>query len=294
MMKRTLLFSLAAIAVLAVLAYVVLQGPGEQSRSGSDMLVTYDSAAVVRMEFTGDNGHVVLEKIDGIWTITEPLRYPAEEFMATRAVATGKSLALKSVVSSNPEKQGLFEVDSTGTLVSIFTDRGLAAAFRIGKTTTSFTETYVRAEGSDDVYITDGLIHSTFDKKGTDWRDKTIFQMPRDEIMQVRFSYGDTVFTVARSDTGWMVGSTPIGEPTSFLAALSSFNTQSFIDSAVTSPPTRVATIEVGGAAIHFHEAPSGSDYLVLTSRSPQWFSVPVWKVKQLLLRKQNFETMKR
>jgi len=296
-MKRTTLLSLIILVILAVITYFVLQQPGEHSRigAGEDVLITYDSAAVTRIEIDGSKGHVVLEKEAGTWMITDPLQYPAEQFMAVRAVGTGRSIRLKGTpVSSNPSKRGLFQVDSTGTLVRVFTGDTEAASFRIGKTTTSFSETYVRAEGSDDVYITEGLLNSSYDKEASGWRDKTIFRASREDIKEIRFAYGDTVFTVARVDSGWAVDGSPIGEPTSFLASLSQFNTQDFVDSTITEPPPLTATLTVNDVPVRFHALASGTDYFVQTSRSPQWFRIQQWKAKQLLLRERTFDTMKR
>ena len=86
-------------------------------------------------------------RLAGTWMITDPIRYPAAAFMAKRAVESGRTIEITSVVSTNPEKQNLFEVDSTGMLVRFYEGPVEKAAIRFGKTTTSFTETYVRAEG---------------------------------------------------------------------------------------------------------------------------------------------------
>ena len=295
-MKRSTILSTVILVVLIIITYFVLQRPGEKSRSGADIsyLVEYDSAAISRFEVTSNNGHVVLEKTAGKWMITNPLTYPAAEFMATRAVATGRTIELKSVVSSNPEKQGLFHVDSTGMLVKFFEGSVEKAAFRVGKTTTSFAEMYVRIEGSDEVHIAVGTFTSTFDRKATDWRDKAIFRSPRENLTEVHFSYGDTAFSVSRSDTVWMVNNEMIGEPTSFIAALSAFDTQGFIDTAIAQLPPLTAMMRIGDISIRFHFNDPSDTYLVQTSDSQQWFSVPIWRAKQVLLRERDFLAMKR
>jgi hypothetical protein len=295
-MKRSTLVSLVVLAGLALIAYLVLQRPGEQSRTGEDQnhLVDYDSASVSRLEVTSANGHVVFEKIDGVWMITEPIRYPAADYLVVRAVGTGRTIALKSVVSTNPSKQGLFDVDSTGMLVRVFEGASEKAAFRVGKATTSFTETYVRAEGSDEVYIAEGTLGSIFDRKAADWRDKGIYTTPRENLTGVRFSYGDTTFSVTKHDTVWMVDDEPIGEPTSFIASLSDFDTQNFIDTVLTKLPALTAVIQVDGVVIRFHYDTPTKTYVVQKQGTDQLFSVAVWKAKQLLLRKEDFLKMKR
>ncbi len=295
-MKRSTILPAAILIILVIAAYFVLQRPGEQSRSDAEAnyLVEYDSAAISRFEVTSSKGHVVLEKTGGTWMITDPIRYPAAAFMVTRAIESGRTIEIKSVVSTNPEKQNLFQVDSTGLLVRFYEGPVEKAAIRFGKTTTSFTETYVRAEGSDEVHIAVGTFGTVFDRKAPDWRDKTIFRSPRENLAEVRFAYGDTTFSVTEHDTVWMVDQEMIGEPTSFIASLSAFDTQGFVDTTITHLPPLTAVITVGDRTIRFHFDDPTDTYLVQSSASEQWFSIPISKAKQLLLRKADFLAMKR
>jgi hypothetical protein len=213
--------------------------------------------------------------------------------MATRAVETAKSLSIGDPISNNRAKQNLFEVDSTGTLVKVF-EKGIEkAAIRFGKTTTSFTDTYVRLEGSDDVYITPGAHSSTYVRKPEDWRDKGIYRTAKENITRVNFAYGDTTFSVGLSDTTWQVDGEPIGEPTSFLASLSTFETGSFIDTVIAQLPPLTGRVEVNGVMIRFYLDKEGKSYYVQTSESLQWYAVPLWKGKQLLKRRDEFLSMK-
>jgi hypothetical protein len=295
-MKRSTLISIAVLAGLVIIAYIVLQRPGEQSltREDQNYLVEYDSAAISRLEVTSDNGHIILEKLQGIWTITEPIRYPAAEFLVVRAVGMGRTITLKSVVSTNPSKQGLFQVDSTGMLVKLLEGTAERAAFRVGKTTTSFSETYVRAEGSDEVHIAEGTLGSVFDRKAAEWRDRGIYRTPRESFTGVSFSYGDTTFSVTKQDTVWMVDDEVIGEPTSFIASITDFETQNFIDTVITKLPPLTAVLQAGDVLIRFHYDVPTKTYIVQKPGTEQLFSVAVWKAKQLLLRKQDFLKMRR
>jgi hypothetical protein len=296
-MKKSTIGSIALIVLLAVIAYLVMQRPGERSRSDEEVehLVDYDSAAVSRFEITSKaNGHIVVERQGGKWMITDPINFPAAEYMVIRVLETGRQIELKNVVSTNPDKQGLFQVDSTGTLVKYYEGETEKAAFRVGKPTTSFTETYVRAEGSNDVYIAMGTFATIFDRKPLEWRDKTIFHTERESLTGVRFAYGDTTFSVTKADSVWSVGQVTIGEPTSFIASVSSFETQGFIDTTITKLPPLTAVLSIGEVSIRFHFDDPTDTYLVQTSTSPQWFSVPIWKAKQLLLREKDFLAMKR
>lgn len=290
-MKRNTWILVALLFILIIFTILVLQRPGEHSTTGSTgrKLADYDSASVDKMEIFSSNGHVVLEKDGDVWNITSPIRYRVAEFMATHALGAGRNIELKSLVSSNRGKQNLFQVDSSGTLVKFYEKGAEKVGFRLGKATTSFTETYVRAEGSDDVYIVDGILSSIYDRKPKDWRDKGIYRAARETINDVKLHYGDTTIAVTFRDSLWTVDGDSTGEPTSFLAALSKFETEDFVDTAITNLPKLSAAIEVNGAVLRFFFNKDTNKYYVQTSQSSQWFSIPLWKAKQVLKRKKDF-----
>lgn len=291
-MKRRLGFLLGLVCGLTVVAYLVLQRPGESSIGASDgkHLVTYDSSLVDRMEIRSKQGNVILEKQAGKWMLVEPGRYKADEAAAMSAVAKGASLTVTSLVSSNPAKQAVFQIDSSATLVKVFEKGTERAAFRVGKPGSSFTDTYVRVEGSNDVYLANEVLTYVFGKPVKDWRDKVIFKMAKDDIRNVRFHYGDTTFTIAQQDSNWLVDGLP-GSKNSismFTSALSNFVADEFIDSTISALPPLVCTIEVSGTQLRFH-ARDANKYLVQSSESPQWFEMQSWRVSQVLKRKKDF-----
>lgn len=292
MNRNHVILVLLAIA-LAVAAYMVLQRPGEIGASGSTAapLVTYDSSAVDKMEIHSSLGEVVLEKQAGKWMVVKPVRYLASEEAVTSALGKGRSITLASMVSSNPEKQSMFMVDSSGTLVRMYEKENERAAFWIGKPSSTFRENYVRREGSNEVFLATELLTPSFARRLDEWREKKIFSMEKESITSVGFRYGDTTFTLALEDSIWRIGTQTAQEAavTSFLGALTTFSTDDFVDSAISSPPRITATIEVGGTQIRFHFDKDTEKYHVQTSASPQWFDVQSWRVNQLLKRKKDF-----
>ncbi len=291
-MKRRLGFLLGLIGALAVAVYLVMQRPGESSVEASvgRNLVTYDSSLVDKMEIRAKPGNVVLEKQAGKWMVVEPGRYKADEAAVMSAVAKGASLTVTSLVSSNPAKQPVFQVDSSATLVKVFEKGTERAAFRVGKPGSSFTDTYVRVEGSNDVYLANEVLTYVFGKPVKDWRDKTIFKMAKDDIKDVRFHYRDTTFTIAQQDSNWLVDGLPASKNniSTFTTALSNFVADEFIDSTISALPPPACTIEVSGTQLRFH-AIDANKYLVQSSESPQWFEVQAWRVSQVLKRKKDF-----
>ena len=287
-MKRSLWVLIAILLVLILAVVLVLQKPGEtSSASGTEgKLASYDSAAVDKMVITSSSGSVTLEKDGTHWMLTAPMRLPADEASVTTAIGKGASLELKGIVSSNPQKQSVFQVDSSATLVRVFEKGFEKAAFRVGKLGSTYMETYVRREGSNDVYIADGMINYIFAKSVREWRDKTIFKTAQVNIKSVRFQYGDTTFALALQDTAWRLDGQPTQEYAvrGLLGSLSHFQADEFVDTAVTVMPPVSAVIDVEGVQLRFH-LNKASNYYVASSRTQQLFEVQSWHAQQVLKR---------
>ena len=255
-MKRSTWILLGILVALGLITFLVLQRHGEISSSGSlgEKLVTYDSSAVDRLDISSSRQTAILAREGGRWMMKEPLSYPADEGFVNAAIGKGASLELKNLVSSNPQKQNLFQVDSTGTFVRVYERGSQKTAFWIGKTGPSYTETYVRRDGSNDVYLADGMFGYMFTKQPKDWRDKSIFKADPLTIPSVRFHYGDTTFALTRPDSVWLADqdSTVQSAVTGFLGTLANLQTDNFVDSAVTLAKPN-AVIEVGGVQLQFY-----------------------------------------
>ncbi len=291
-MNRTTVTLIVILVILGIATFLVLRRPGETSATESEgrALFDYDSSAVDKVVIKTTGGTTVLEKVDGAWMITAPARYKADSVAVTNMVNQGKHLEVKALVSSNPEKQSVFVVDSSAPLITISEKGTERAAFRIGKPSSSFTETFVRREGSNDVYLIPGFLTATFNRQAKDLRDKTIFRADRDQIKSIMYQYGDTTFTVAFQDSLWRVGNEPASDATvsGVLTSLSRLQADDMIDTAFVAPKL-IATISVLGTQIRYYYDTKKASYFVQTSESPQWYSSQSWKALQVLKRKKDF-----
>ena len=289
-MKRSTLVLIAILIVLVLATVLVMQRPGEQSvRAGMGTpLIVLDPAAVDRLEISSAGGRVVLAREGSTWMLAEPIRYKADQNAVGAALSQAGRMTITALASSNPQKQGVFQVDSTATLLKVFEKETEKAAVRIGKAGPTYTQTYVRRDGSEEVYLVDGSLSWTFVKPAKDWRDRSIYATTKDSVKSVRFQYGDTTFVLDRADTLWRVDGAAI-EPArieGFLTALSSFTADEFVDTAITAAEQPVGIITVDGVRLVFLPHPAAGKYYVRTSLSPQVFEVQGWKATQLLKRK--------
>lgn len=288
-MKRSTGVVLATIAALAAATWLVFQRPGERSLESGEgaALVSYDSAAADGLVITGSQGTVRFERQAGRWMMTEPMAYRADETAVGAAIGKGRSLTPTTLVSSNPAKQSLFQVDSTGTLVTVLGQGRELARFRVGKPAESYRETYLRLEGSDDVYLVRDLLAAVFSRSVKDWRDRTVFRTDPNLIRSVTYRFGDTTFALLLQDSVWTAGGRTASQPAvrPLLNALANLQADAFIDTAVIAPPPLAGTIEIGETRISFHRTKDAPAYLVRSSAGPQWYEMHQWRAHQALKR---------
>jgi hypothetical protein len=291
-MTRNTYILTGILVVLVVVAYLVMQKPGERSSSSDTegKLVTLDSLAVNKIDIKSPTGKVVLEKKGVEWYLAEPLSYRADQSNVASLIHETKNLEVKSIVSNKPEKQSVFQVDSTGTIVRIFENGAEKTSFIIGKAGSSYSETYARRANSNDVALVGGALSYIFNRPVKEWRDRTILSAPKERIKEVKFQYGDTTFVLAFKDSTWMVGkdSTQDWVVNSLLSSLSSLQADDFVDTLITPLPKINAQLSYAGAQVSFSYLKTGDKYLVRSSSSPQWFEMQSWRANQVLKRKKD------
>src|SRR5262245_43009320 len=104
------------VVVLVVLGAVVFfLIPSGQERETSEKVpeisVSVDSASVVSVSLERPGKSVTIENVGGKWKITSPIQAPAEAAAVAQLVGALSKLRVGSLVSSNPQKQALYQVD---------------------------------------------------------------------------------------------------------------------------------------------------------------------------------------
>ena len=291
-MNRNLYRLIGILLALGVIAYILLRQPGEQSvnPAESERILALDSAAVDRIEIASPGSSLLtLVKRGAEWFIDKPISYKANASHAASLLSQASTLTATALVSDKPDKQQLFEVDSTGTTVS-FHWGSSQAALVVGKQGPSYSEVYARPSGSDNVYLVDGALSSSVKRPLKEWRDKSIVTMPMESIRKVDFAYGDTTFSLMWRDSVWSVDAQPANDAAvnSFLRSLSGLETDEFIDT----PPASlrpVASIAFQGLRLSVSQTKGSENYVIRTSASPQYFELRGWNANQILKRRKDF-----
>lgn len=289
-MNRSTILLFVLLVVLGAIVYLVLPGDDDRMASydATPVSFTVDSASVVRLSIERPGKSIVVENVGGRWTITSHGNLAADPARVMEVVGGLSRFRPGSLVSSNPAKQPVFQVDSSGSLVTLTERSGAKRQIIIGKMGPSFSEVYFRLPGESNVHLGSGITTWSLEREIRDWRDRTIFASPAESITGLTVTSAGKTRTFTRDSAGWSSGAGPVPVETinPLLTALSNVRAEDFIDSAVqfSGAPARV---EVAGAVtttLEFYRlAGDTARYAVRASSSPQVFVVGKYAAGQLL-----------
>jgi hypothetical protein len=190
-MKTKQLLVLVGVLVVLGLLVLILENPfgksEDQRRVEEAQLLFpfFNKADVAKIEIIAAFGTTTttLVKQNDQWLVESMDNYPADQKAVADLLDQVAEMKTIQRASSNAEKQAIFQVDSSGVEAKLTDASGnpLAHLFA-GKTTPEIFNSYVRAADSNDVYIVNGHLKSTFDKGYRSWRDRTIFSFLKEDV----------------------------------------------------------------------------------------------------------------
>lgn len=126
----------------------------------------------------GESAPILEETVEKEPTAGSGFEYPADSSSVASVMEKLTAMKMDELISQNPEKQEVFEVDSVnGTLVEAWDNKNKSlGSFRIGKSGPDWNSHYVRIVGSNDVYCVGGSIKYAFFADEKRWRDKTVIK----------------------------------------------------------------------------------------------------------------------
>lgn len=189
--KQTLTLFVVAV-VLGIAAYwyskseeKMLETAAPQKRP---VLTGITSATVERIEIKVPEASLVsLTKRDAVWYTNVEKGHKADPNLVSNLFATLEKEIEGEVVSENPEYYSEYNVDETSaTRVKVFgKDNKVLADLYVGKAGSSFFTTFVRRAGEKEVLSANASLTYVFNKP-EGWRDKSIFNLNIDDIVEVR------------------------------------------------------------------------------------------------------------
>jgi hypothetical protein len=163
---------------------------------------TFDRDLAARMTLTTSSDTVVVARSGDRWRMTAPVESAVDSTRVNRFLDELEELSFASVVSTNPERQAKFGVDSLGSAVVVQSgddERRLI----VGNSGPDYQTVYVRLGGDDRVLSTRGRV--SVDATSDYWRDRTIMSVPGDAVMGVRVETADGSYGVSILSGRWML-----------------------------------------------------------------------------------------
>ena len=194
-------------ALLLIVAVTALQQQAEQAADsrGADTTVSLpsvDPEQVDTLEVAApDKTPVTLVKSDAGWALSEPVAAEASERALETALDKLSDLDVTGVAATQVKNHERLEV-SEGKAIHVVAKQGdvVQADLWIGVYRSG--STMVREAGKDEVAAVRGSIRYAFDKEVKDWRNRTVTDIPSDNVARLTLeTKAGTVVLERKGDT---------------------------------------------------------------------------------------------
>jgi len=228
-MKRKLIY--LGIVLAVALGVLIVERPDLGLQGDADfepLVVDYDSGGVTNIRVNQLLSGVQVKKEAGKWMVADmptPLReklgqqvagesgtnwFVADPQVVKRALSGLVNVQKGIVASMNPDNQVAYQVAGPiGLHVVLENKDGTLADIIIGKTSPDHSGSYVRMQGSDEVYLVNKTLTGLFPTALTDWRDRTIWNVEPQKIRTISVSTPKDSYEIVKQKNAWAV----IGKP---------------------------------------------------------------------------------
>ena len=174
------------IALIAICLIWYLTTNKTSSTSFDKNFTNFDPEQISKIDISKDSV-ITLSKVNNEWQIEN---YKANQSFITNTLNDIKNIRLSRKVTSKSDKHQTYEVAENGIKVTLNGDVNIS--FIIGKNGASYQNVFIRKLGEDDVYTTTKNFTHHFKRSISDWKDKTILNLKKDEIASI--SLNSSVF----------------------------------------------------------------------------------------------------
>ena len=310
-MNRKTLTALGAFVVLGIIALVTLRQPekGERQSDHPRPIPTLNPVEITTLDVTKGGVTTTLKNEGGIYKVTAPIDYPADQTTAKSAFESLGKMDVTDLVTQQEAKQAEFEVDDkSGVRLVAKHDGKVLADLIVGKSVGAGT--MVRPSGTNDVWRANGITKFAFDKGPTDWRDKSIttFQSTEVEKLDVASKDGAKISlkktgTKEGSEDKWDVVSSSVkiekldnSVPNGIVSAMANWKANDFADGATPAAagldaPALTVTVGLkGGKSVSgLIGNKKGEDTYVKKADAPQIFLVKKFNLDRIAKRPMDF-----
>ncbi len=199
--KNKLVISALIFVVLLAIVMMVSESPYETKvESFEGVLPTIEEATLDKIEITQETESFTVERRGEDWLITSPGEYTAESSWKSAVVEKLEGLKISRVASDKKEKHSNFEVDEKGIRVKAFAKGQEVLSVIVGKQTPDYRGTFIRLPDSERVLVVEGAFASSFKKKVKDWRNKFVYDLPKEEFNYIEFAAASSKYAFEKKE----------------------------------------------------------------------------------------------
>ena len=198
--KQTLVLG-GTLVVLLIIAWI--SGVFDRNPSNVDVLeLDLPTSEVTRISVTLPDITFTVEKQGIQWFMREPVDMPADSATIARFLNELEDLSLNNRATSNPDRYGIYGIDSTATTVSLTWSDG-AEDIVISRQGRDYMSIYVKIGDNPNVYSTNGRV--TVSQDLDRWRHRQILDLGTGTVMSARVTRPDDAYEVSLDNGVWMV-----------------------------------------------------------------------------------------
>jgi hypothetical protein len=209
---KTTILLLVLLLIAGGVLFFTQQKSSEPTPQPQTNLLSLSAGDVTHVSIaTDDNQHFVMEKTDGKWNLTEPVKAPAEEMTVNSLLDAISSLQTRGQVdlASAGVNQPHFHVELT-------TKDNKTIKLDVGDRSGAGDNLYVRVNDGDKADVVPTALYDQLDKPLKNWRRAKLFDVAAPTIKQLRIATTQQSFTLEKTGEKWQ-----ITQPTSMPAETS-------------------------------------------------------------------------
>lgn len=285
---RQLVVALLVLGILVVAALLLWRDPfDKRSRTDYSALLPFRSdGSIDRIVVTGKEGLIAAEKRNGIWWITEPREFLADEARLKAAATALEIMTVVDTASQKPERQpeyGFATADPERIEVKAFSSGKEVLNLAAGKRTPDGQGTFIVLTSDPKiVYVTSSVLPPLLGSGPMDWRSKLVLNLAPDAIARVRMENGGgTLELVKESDGRWRRedDSTWYADDIRFGQVLGALSRLSWLE--VIDEPIAAVDYGFGTPQARITATAGGTDHVLVFGRDVEGTSGKCWMKKE-------------
>lgn len=205
--KTSPIYILLVLFLILVIGWIVLETPRGEEPAVKLLFPNFETEEVVKIQIKEPEEEYVIVKGEKEWLLANLDNFPAEKESVENVLNKIKDLKEGEVVSTNSEKQDVYEVNEKGIQVLAYNgSEEELANFFVGKRGLIWPSQYLRINDSSKVMMIPENLGEIFDRSKKDWKDKTILALEMGKIVELKIQWEEETVTFKRVEDKWIIG----------------------------------------------------------------------------------------